>query len=455
MFTVNEVLKATGGRLVSGDINTSAQGISIDSRTIKPGEAFIAIKGDNFDGHDFIAQAIQNGAKIIVVDYRLSTIDHRPGVSFVCVKDTTRALGDIASYHRLKYDTPVIIVTGTNGKTTTKEMIAWVLSGKYKVLKNEGTKNNHIGLPMTLLGLRGEHDLVVLEAGTNHPGEIAYLSAIASPNIGIITNIGPGHLEFFKDLKGVFKEKTGLLKYLEAPAIALLNADDALMKKKISGRSAPAAVISFGLKDSGDFLAAKIKNNAGATEFLVNNKSKIKLKTYGRHNVYNALIAIATARLFGMSYNDITRRLSSFEFPPSRFRFIEQDNIKFIDDTYNSNPLSLEQALEALGDIRIKGRKIFMMGDMLELGQEAESFHLQAGKKIIESCDVFITVGELSGKAAQAAGSAGFDRNNIFSCGSSRQAKEVLFERVRVDRDDIVLVKGSRGMRMEEVFLTD
>ncbi len=476
MFKVTEILKATKGNLVCGNKDVIIEGISIDSRTIKSGEAFIAIKGNNFDGQDFIKEAISKKAKAVVVSLPVARCPLPVGVPFIKVKDTTKALGDIARFHRERFDIPIIVVTGSNGKTTAKEMIAWVLSKKFKVLGNEGTKNNQIGLPLTLLNLDASYDFAVLEAGTNHPGEIEYLAKLAQPNIGIITNIGPAHLEFLKDLRGVFKEKRALMKHLKQPYIMILNADDNLLKKEVIRKVKKPAIFSFGIKQEADFSASDIKILNGKIEFVVNKKHKFTpleinhnkinrrspkgdlsltgftLKTFGYYNVYNALIAISVARIFAMGYNDIALRLANFDFPQSRLCLTELNSIKFIDDSYNSNPISLQQALDALDNFHTKGRKIFVMGDMLELGNAQELFHRQAGQRVARVCNAFITVGELSKKTAEAARSLGFDIKNIFSCENSRQARDILFNKVVPNSDDVVLVKGSRMMKMEEVF---
>jgi UDP-N-acetylmuramoyl-tripeptide--D-alanyl-D-alanine ligase len=451
MFRVSELLKATKGRLASGKKNTAATGISLDSRTIKAGEAFISIKGNNFDGHAFIGEAVKRGAKAVITQSLNYPITQLPkDVSFIQVKDTTKALGDIARSQREKFDLPVIAVTGSNGKTTAKEMIAWVLSKEFKVLKNEGTKNNHIGLPQTLLALDSSYDFAVLEAGTNHPGEIEYLAKICRPNIGVITNIGHSHLEFLKDLKGVYREKCSLLKYLRKPNVALLNADDALLKNRIDKKEKGVVTFSFGIKNRADFFASDIRRDNGKIEFSVNAKFRFTLNALGYHNIYNALIAISTARLLGLEYGDIAGSLASFSLPQNRLNLIELKKIKFINDTYNSNPVSLKQALDALHNFRVRGRKIFIMGDMLELGPQKESFHYQVGSFAAGICDVLVTVGELSKKAAQGARESGF--KNIFVCATSLEARDILFKKIAPCPEDVVLVKGSRSMKMEEVL---
>jgi len=451
MFKVNELLRATRGRLISGKTSTVVKGISIDSRTIKPQEAFIAIKGPNFDGHNFVDEAIKRGAKAVIFQRQGSRVKGKE-VAFIEVKDTIRALGDIAKFQRQKFDIPVIAVTGSNGKTTTKEIITWVLSKEFNVLKNVGTKNNQIGLPLALLNLDRYHDVVVLEVGTNHFGEVDYLAKICQPNLGIIINIGSSHLEYFVNLKGVFREKSALLKHLKSPHIAILNADDSLLKRQILIKNKKPFILGFGIKSRSDFFATDIEILNSRIKFLVNQKYRVTLKTLGYFNIYNALAALTVAYLLGMEYRDIASRLSTFNFPQNRLEFLELNNIKFINDTYNSNPVSLKQAIDVLGNFQINGRKIFVMGDMLELGNREKLFHRQAGRNAARICDVFITVGELSKFAAEAARASGFNTKNIFTCTSNLEAQDILFKKVSVGPDDIVLVKGSRAMRMEEIL---
>jgi UDP-N-acetylmuramoyl-tripeptide--D-alanyl-D-alanine ligase len=445
MFKVVELLKVTDGKLISGSPDISVKGLSIDSRSVNAGEAFIAIKGDKFDGHDFIPDVIKRGVNCVITQKD----EKKRGVVFIKVKDTVKALGDIARFNRAKFNNiPVIAVTGSNGKTTAKDMIAWVLSGKYKVLKNEGTKNNHIGLPLTLLKLDSSYDAVVLEIGTNHFGEVDYLSRIAGANIGVITNIGPSHLEYFKNLKGVFKEKCALLSGLNKPAIAILNADDRFLKAQAKKRKHKSFVISVGVSNKSDFSASGIKYVSGKPSFRLNNRFKFALNVLGYYNVHNSLTAIAAARIFGLGYAEISSRLAKFNLPKSRLNFIEIKGIRFIDDTYNSNPLSMKQALGVLKSFPVKGRKILVMGDMLELGSTGRALHAKIIKEALKVCDIFIGAGDLTKSCLNNKKKL----ENIFTCKTSFEAREVLFNKLGVNSCDLVLVKGSRGMKMEEVF---
>ncbi|MCU0651136.1 MAG: UDP-N-acetylmuramoyl-tripeptide--D-alanyl-D-alanine ligase [Candidatus Omnitrophica bacterium] len=455
MFKISELKKASSGRLVRKGSSGSASSVSIDSRSVKRGQAFIAVKGDRFDGHDFVEQALKKGAACVIVQKGFCV--SLPGkASVIEVDDTVRALGDIARYHRARFDIPVIAVTGSNGKTTTKDMLAWLLSAGRKVLKNEGTQNNHIGVPMTLLKLDRSYKCAVIELGTNHFGEIAYLAGIAAPNIAIITNIGPSHLEFFKDLAGVLKEKKNVLKFLQNPNICVLNADDPILSglnksRSIAGKGKPF-YITFGVEQPCDFKAQNILRQGDFLRFSTASCGELKLNTPGKKNIYNALAAIAVSRMLGMSYSAIARRLESFTFPGGRLTIKRVKEALVIDDTYNANPQSLTQALETLRDLGSCARRIMVMGDMLELGDQAEKFHRDAGTQAASSCDVFITVGKRSMAAAANAITAGLEKSQVFACSDLAQAKDVLLNTVTIKKDDHILLKGSRGMKLDQML---
>jgi UDP-N-acetylmuramoyl-tripeptide--D-alanyl-D-alanine ligase len=305
---------------------------------------------------------------------------------------------------------------------------------------------------MALMRLDPDCDAAVLELGTNHFGEIGYLARICEPTVGIITNIGHSHLEFFKDRQGVLREKRVLLASLKEPAVAILNADDDLLLKEVLKKGLKRRVFGIGIKNRTDFFASHIRYHDTGIEFTVNQKYRFILRMLGLHNIYNALAAIAAASLFGISFADMAERLAHFEFPQGRLKIRRQGRLVYIDDTYNSNPTSLAQALQALAHYSAKGRKIVVMGDMLELGGQRELFHCQAGREAAGVCDALITVGPLAKSAADAARACGLDRRYIFSCGSSRKAGDILRKKLSLTRHDVVLVKGSRGMKMEEVF---
>ena len=448
MFTVQDILTATNGRILSGKEDDEVRGISIDTRRLKEKELFLAIKGDRFDGHNFILNALSKGAMgILVQDGGITNSDFKvPDVCFICVPDTLKALGDIAHYQRIRFDVPVIGITGSTGKTTTKEMISVILSRKYEVLKNFGTENNQIGLPLTLIRLNADHKIVTLEMGTNRLGEIRRLSEIACLTQAVITNIGHSHLEYLKDIDTVLKAKCEILEYLDKDAKVVINCDDALLGKlKVKSK-----VVRFGLSKDYDFYADKVNLEPDGINFVLNGKWEIHLNLLGRHNLYNALCAIASVWHFGVSIEDIKDALREFKGPNMRMEVKRIGDIKIIDDTYNCNPLSMKKAIETLGEMTTKGRKILVAGDMLELGTFAGRFHHLVGRQAAESgIDLIVAVGKLAEHIAIGAQEAGMRQNRIRLCNVTKQACSEVSNLIK--KGDTILVKGSRAMKMEQI----
>ena len=427
------------------NIVNNIHSISIDTRSMRKGDTFIAIRGKRFDGHDFVAEAFRKGAKSAVVSKK-PKIPRRLEGRLVRVKDTLRALGDIAKTHRAKFDIPVIAVTGTNGKTTAKDMIAHVLSARHKVLKNETSKNNLIGLSLTLLGLGRRHDVAVLEMGMNRPGEIDRLSEIAKPEIGVVTNVGLAHLEFLGTPENVFKAKTELLKWLPPNGMAVLNADDARLRN-VKGLKSRKTY--FGIEKKCDFRATKLSYVKNRWSFTVGGK-RFRCPLPGKHNIYNALVAIVIARGFGIDLSAVGKRINSFrQASPMRMDLRRYRDVCFLDDCYNSNPLSMECAVRTLAAYRTGGRKIVVSGDMLELGKSSGVMHETLGRQIASSgVNFLITMGKLSRFTETAAKHKGM--RGVFHAESHRAAADFLKKIVKPK--DVVLVKGSRGMEMEKVI---
>lgn len=450
MWSIREILQATAGQLAAGNPDEDIAGVSIDSRTIKEGDIFICIRGERFDGHDFIPQAIKNGAAAICFCRdKAVVLGSKIRCSCIAVGNTLTALSSLAYYHRKRFSIPVIGITGSNGKTTAKEMLASLLSSRYKVLKNEGTQNNIIGLSLTLLRLDTSHEIAVLELGTNHFGELRELCRIAAPTVGLITNIGPAHLEFFGDEKGVLREKWELIEGLAFPRIGILNADDILLKEKLSC-AAGVSFFTFGLANKADFTARRILQKDRKTSFFIKNYP-IELKTVSRVNLYNALSAYAAARIFGIDANDIMNKLKQFRFPKARFERKRINGFYVIDDAYNANPASFYNAIDAFNNLRTRGRKIAIIGDMLELGQKSCELHRQVGRALGESgIDMLIGVGRLSHIACDAALAGGLNHKVIYKRDTTDQVRDIVPSLLK--KGDFVLLKGSRAMRLEEVF---
>lgn len=451
LFTTSEILEATKGRLISGNLNDTFQAVSIDSRTTKKGDIFVCIKGMNFDGHNFIASALNKGAScVIVAEDKTVLWGDKISPNLICVKDTISALSNLAHYHRKRFDTPIVAVTGSNGKTTTKEMLCSLLSSKYNVLKSEGSQNNIIGLSLTLLRLNSEHNLAVLEFGTNHFGEIKELVYTAAPNVGVITNIGPAHLQFLGDEDGVLKEKWDLIEELSSPRVAIVNGDDIRLKEKLSLNTDETNFFTFGIRNNVDFMAKRIFRKNKKIFFSIKNYP-IRLNSASIANVYNALAAYCAARIFSVDACDVIEKFREFQFPHSRFEIKRIAHLNVIDDSYNANYGSFYYAIESLVGMPTRGRKIVVIGDMLELGRTEEVFHRKAGEDLSRArVDLIIAVGRLSHIACDAAKQAGFNPKAIHKCLSKTEVKELIFKVAR--KDDTILLKGSRVMKLEEIF---
>ncbi len=448
MFTVKDLLAATKGRLLSGNEDEMLTGLCTDTRRLKKGELFVAIKGQRFDGHNFILDAVSKGAGCVLVqDGCITNANFKlPDISFVCTSNSIVALGDIANFHRRRFSIPIIGVTGSNGKTTTKDMIAAILSKKINVLKSFGTENNQIGVPLTLMRLNSSHKVAVLEMGTNHLGEIRRLSGIALPTAAIITNIGPSHLQYLKDTETVMKAKCEILEYLHKDGKIFMNADDESLKKL----KTKIKIVKFGLDKNFDFYADKVDLGPNRIDFRLNGKWEIGLNLVGRHSVYNALGAIAISFDYGVSVDEIREALKEFRVPNMRMEVKDVGDIKIINDSYNSNPLSMRQAIEALGDMTTKGRKILIAGDMLELGNLSGRFHHLVGRQAAQSgIDLIVAVGKLAEYIAKGAQEAGMSQKKIKLCNIVKEASEVMPNLVK--KGDVILVKGSRAMKMEQI----
>ncbi len=458
MFTIKEILNATCGILINqnqnvADNNIQCCGVSIDSRKIKPNEIFFAVAGDNFNGHDYIQKAIEAKAAVVIAETAWAK-EHAEDLNkidtpIIAVENTVSALAALARTHRKKFSIPVIAVTGSNGKTTTKDMIACVLSAEYKVLKSKASFNNHIGVPLTLLELDSTHQAAVIEMGMNHKGEIRGLASIACPDIGIITNAANAHIEFFESISDIIEAKCELFEYLGPNSIALINADC----KKLYARACDFGIdlITFGIKNHCTYQAANIVTHAEGITFTVNEKYTFKLNLLGEHNVYNALAAIAVGLHFKINYSLIRAQLLKFSAVSLRMQTIKFQGTDIIADCYNANPASTQAAINALISIKSKKRKIFVFADMLELGKFSKKAHQQIGEIIAESSiSKLITVGEKAQFTASSAKDCGMSSEDIYKCETNQQAAAILKE--IIDADDAVVLKGSRGMHLEEII---
>jgi len=446
-LTIDEIIDATGGRIVYKNGNSHPfTGVSIDSRTIQEGELFVALRGARFDGHDFIYRALEKGSGALV---NFPPAEHLKGKAIIYVKNTLSALQNIARYVRVRGNVPVIGITGTNGKTTTKELISSILSTRYRTHKNTGNLNNQIGLPLSLIRLQPEDEAVVLEMGASSKGDIKELCGIAEPDYGVVTNIGPGHLEGFGNLETVRDTKLELLDSVKKIAVG---ADDAFLMQGVS--SYQGEVITFGIEKKADVFARDIRMRDRGSDFTLcleeENCLEINLNLPGVFNIYNALAAAAVGKIFNINLRDIKSGLESFRGVPMRLEIKELFGATVISDVYNANPASMEEAIKELVRLRRmnKGSAIAVLGDMLELGSYAEEAHRKIGEWMSSlPIDIFIAVGPLMAIAHSEFAKAG---RQSFSVSTAEEAGRIL--KGLCKEGDTVVVKGSRGMGMEKVL---
>lgn len=456
---LDELTKVVHGEIQLSPYNGDQviRGISIDSRTMAKDDLFVAIPGERFDGHQFVKEAAEKGAKAAVIAKdKKHTIDQEVlnKIAVILVEDTKKALRDMASWHRRKFDIRTVAVTGTNGKTTTKDMIVEILSSRFDVLKSPKSYNNLVGVPLTLFQLNSNSEALVIELGMSSPGEIGILTRISNPSIGVITNIGPAHLESMQSTEKIAQAKFELPDNMSSSKTLILNADDPILANRIKQKKKDERVISFGIEKKADFNADRIEvNGDGYISFRVNKDLTINLGLLGIHNVYNALAAFAVGSLLELDPQKIKQKLERYTPSELRMELVQIRNIRVINDSYNANPVSMEKALETLKRIKIRGRKIAVLGDMLELGEMAKDFHLEVGRKA--AClgvDSLVVVGELARFIGEGAKEAGMNSNNILTFENNQEVSLYLLENLK--EGDLVLVKGSRKMKTEEVVLS-
>jgi UDP-N-acetylmuramoyl-tripeptide--D-alanyl-D-alanine ligase len=426
----------------------TVRGYSIDSRTVGAGQLFFAVKGERLDGHDYVEQAMEKGAAAAVVR-RDQLGRYRRKTQLLAVEDTLGALQTLATAVRRLWGKPLIAVTGSAGKTTTKEAIAHLLGARFRVLRSEGNFNNHFGLPLMLLKLEPDHDLAVIEMGMSHAGEIRALAEIAQPDIGVVTNVAAVHLEFFDSLAGIARAKYELIESLSASGTAVLNADDEYVSQ--FGRGFKGKVVRYGIAATADVRAEKIQSKGtGGTEFDVvvgGVREPARLALLGEHNVWNALAAVAVALERGLKLSESIRALSTLAPADKRGQVLQVGNITVIHDCYNSNPKALEAMVDALATMPA-GRRIVVAGEMLELGPGGDELHRHAGEHIAgKKMDVLLGVRGLAESMVEAA--KGIHAEFV---ASAEEAGEWLAREAR--EGDVILLKASRGVKLENALET-
>ncbi|MGM9935990.1 MAG: UDP-N-acetylmuramoyl-tripeptide--D-alanyl-D-alanine ligase [Candidatus Ornithomonoglobus sp.] len=447
VLTIKDILRATKGEIISKTSNSAGleiTGITRDSREVSEGVLFVPLKGEKVDGHDFVKSALEHGASAALTE---KDIERAKG-TLIRVKDTRKAMGDIARYYKKKYFVPSVAITGSVGKTTTKDMVYAVLSAHYNTLKTPNNFNNDIGVPLTIYGLREEHEMAVIEMGMNHFGEIEYLAGIALPDAAIITNIGMSHIENLGSQEGIFKAKMEITKLFTEKNTLFVNGDDKFLKTVTGG---PYSVVKYGLDPSNDVYAKDIENNGrSGVEFTVvydGGEFRAAVTQPGIHNVYNALAAVCAGLHFGVSVEECIKGLKECEYTSQRLEIIEHNGIEIINDCYNSSPDSIRAALKVL-KASSKNNKIAVLGDVLEMGDFAEKAHYDLGKDIAQSgIDLLVTAGENASKIAEGAKDNGFDNVKVYE--TTADAAEAIAG--IAGAGDSVLVKASHGMHFEKI----
>ena len=446
-LSLGSLCTLVGGRLVGGDPETPVRRVTTNSRMVAPGDLFVCLVGDRFDGHAYAEEAMAAGAAAVLVHENVGRI-----TPAVAVDDTLAAIGRLGHALRVRSrkqgDPLVVAITGTNGKTGTKDLAAAALAADRPTVASRHSFNNSVGVPITLLDLEPDTRAVVVEVGTNAPGEIAHLGQLVEPEVAVITNVNAGHLEGLRDLDGVREEKGSLLDTLTGRQIAVLNRDDPSFARL--AERAPGEVVSFGLNPAADVSALDLRCMANGTHFRVNDGRTVSLAHLGKHSVLNALAALAVARVAGVDPVVAAEALAVVPPPPGRLQLRTVGRLTVIDDSYNANPGSLAAATETLGQLALGGRRVFVVGDMLELGGQAAGLHRQAGRGLASAApELVVAVGRFAEDLVAGAVEGGLAADVCFACPDRELAVEVLED--RLVPGDVVLVKGSRGMALEEL----
>jgi UDP-N-acetylmuramoyl-tripeptide--D-alanyl-D-alanine ligase len=447
------VAEACAGEIRRGSPETLVENICTDSRQAKAGDLFFAIRGEKFDGHEFINEVAAKGVAAIVIEQK-KVPPQLPDCAVLIVDDVRIALGKIAAAYRKDFDLPVVAVCGSNGKTTVKELLASVLRQKFSTLWSEASFNNDIGVPLTLLRLEKSHQAAVLEAGTNHPGELAPLVKMIAPKFGVLTNIGREHLEFFGDVAGVAREEGWLAELLPADGKLFVNGDNE-WTDEIAART-KVKVVRVGLGEENDWRADKIRLDKNGVTFRVqtakeNFCGEYRINLIGRHQVANALFAIAVGEELGLSRAEIQKGLADCQPPKMRLQFWEANGVRVLDDAYNANADSTIAALETLCDLPLQGRRVAVLGDMEELGAHSAAAHAEVGRHAAElKIGQLFTVGKMSAATAKAARDGGLNRVIEFE----NVEAAVTAIRKFLKAGDVVLLKASRASRLERIAET-
>ena len=449
-LTIKELILASEGKLVSKyNEDTIVNDIVIDSRKANENNAFVAIVGENLDGHNFINLAINQGCKTIIKNKNNNVDIENKEINVIEVNDTEIALGDIARFYKNKFEIPFIAVTGSVGKTTTRDMVYSTISEKYNSLKNVGNLNNQFGVPLTLFNLNKEHECAVIEMGMSGFNEIEYLANIVYPQIGVISNIGYSHVEHLGSRDGIFKAKMEITTNFDENSLLIVNGDDDCLKT-LKGKDLVYKLKTFGFEKDNDIYCESFNMDEESINFVAvfdGKKEEFFIPTVGKHNIYNAMAAILVGLNLNMTIEEIKNGLKNFQCTKNRLDIIKKDKLTIIDSVYNAGIDSMIAALNILG--RYKNRRVAILGDMFEMGEFAEFGHRQVGKAALGNVDILVAIGKDAEFIVKELKENDMNENNIYHFETKEEAIENL-DKI-INEGDIVLVKASRGMHLEKV----
>lgn len=451
-FTLDDIVSSVKGKVLE-KVKTEFSDIVTDTRKLAEGVLFVALKGERFNGETFAKEAIEKGAAGVLVSSDYEYAEKLGGTVIQAEGDTQTAYQQIAAFWRRKFNIPVITITGSNGKTTTKDLTASVLGAKFSVLKTQANFNNEIGLPMTLLNMQDSHDVAVVEIGMRGLGQIAALAPVAGPNIGIVTNVGETHMELLGSMENIAKAKGELVEAIPSGGTVILNNDNPYVAKMSEKCQPDVKVVTFGIEQEADIKASDIENLGRETKFKCTLSKDGEAKEFvlpmaGRHNVYNSLAAIAAGVVLGLSYEEIAKGLGQLEMSKMRFEYKQVGEYTVINDAYNASPMSMEAALNTISEVAT-GRTVAVLGDMLELGENEAELHRNVGRKVPASgISLLIAYGKLGKHIAEGAREKGM--TEVLEALSHEEAAELLHKHLKTG--DTILFKASRGMKLEKII---
>ena len=452
---VEDIIKATNGKLLIGNLQEDCENFCTDTRKIQDGDIYVGLKGEKFNGNEYYKEALDKGAKVVIISgikVAQEDLEQYKNKTIIEVNDSLEAFGDIAAYKRELYDIPVVQITGSVGKTSTRDIIANVVRTQYKTLQTEGNQNNAVGLPTTLLKLK-DHEAVVVESGMNHFGEIRYLGKIAKPTVAVITNIGTAHIGFLGSRENILKAKLEILENLKPDGYVVINNDNDMLNKWAK-EDTKYKKYTFGIDEKSDVMAYNIRVNENYSTYNVkiNNKEyTVKVPVSGKHFVYNSLCAIAVGNLLNIAPENIIKGIETFTLTKNRMEIDKiKDGVTVINDAYNASYDSMKAAIEYLQSIP-GSRKIAVLGDMFELGEFSEEIHRKVGIEVFtHKIDMLVTVGEASKYIAEEVEYLGMPKDNVASFDTTEEATNYLNKILK--QDDVVLLKAANGMHFLKIF---